>query len=194
MNSLVELDIGETGLAFVKDHLGHCGGGLAQAALQMPFGAGRVVAIVPFGTNIDRATKFKAGGLRVGFEALSQWLESYVRSLRSKSPQWSLIVQDTAAQSTDGWLKKSDEQVFFYQSNVYMFMNLAGAAGQEIAQLLVGAAGWISPGFFLRCALDENRLLRQELQADQVARFVPQIESIAFLAYDQESLVFWMSQ
>jgi hypothetical protein len=58
MKTIIDLDVGQAGLSYIETALSDHDG-LAGKACALPIRRGRVVALVPEGTSLERATEFR---------------------------------------------------------------------------------------------------------------------------------------
>jgi hypothetical protein len=189
MEKIIELNVGEAGLRFVEETLTGWGG-LATRAAQLPIRQGQVVALVPEGTSLKRATSFHEGGL----VRISSTDGVLVRDILSRRHQGSsMVVQDTLNPPTSKYVVdyRDEDLKFFYDSVVYWFINGEEFDEQSLMGTIQLAYGFHTLVFVLSCPVDEKRFLNREVSATVISDFVDHIEEIAISAYDQESFVIW---
>jgi hypothetical protein len=189
MEKIIELRAGEAGLRFVEETLAGWGG-LATRAAHLPIRQGQVVALVPEGTSLDRATRFHEGYL-VRTSATDGALVRHILSRRHQGS--SLVVQDTVTPPASKYVVdyRAEDLKFFYESAVYWFINGEEFDEQSVMGTIQLGNGFHILIFLLGHPVDEKRFLNREVSAAVISDFVNHIEEIAISAYDQESFVIW---
>jgi len=185
MKTIAEIELGKDGLVYVEKILK----GWSMFAENIPseyLRNGRVFAIVPQGTSLDRAKKLECGG--IGMEnSVVNWLSEHL--LSNKCNDAALVIENTAARSEDKSVKCSSHLKFFYHKWIYNFCNTSNFSDASIKETFFAQRGFMDISFYISTSVDESRVLNKEVDEFTVKSFIEHIEEIFLGAYDGESLV-----
>jgi hypothetical protein len=192
MTKIIALDVGQAGFHYIETALS-AHDGLAEKACALPIRRGRVVALVPEGTSLERATEFRYGDLTRDGASLDAALTGQILSLGRPSQDSALIVQDPVSHSTYPYIvdQCAEDGKFFYRSTVYWVLNGPDFDQESITDTISLSRGFTTLTFYVRCRVDLQRFMNREVSAEVIADFASHIEAILISAYDDESSVIW---
>jgi hypothetical protein len=188
VSNLIELDIGNAGIYYVRGRL-RDGTGLCQKALQLPLESGSAFAVVPRYTSATRAKRFDAGGLQVWGDSID-WLVRHTKALWRENPTGTLVLQDVWGQSPADAVATVDlSNKFLDETSVYYF---GETPDQDLVSVERKIASFLLVGAFTRIAVREANLPTDRmLDSNAIDLIARSIEEIFVSAYDREGLVVW---
>jgi hypothetical protein len=180
MRELIELPLGSAGEEYVARRLAN-GNALSRSVLRSsPAPAQSPVALVPAGTDPQRALRLDEGGLVRREPAIAELPPRLDRPMSVAGAVF--VVEDRVARRGDPALARRRVPLAFFGDEVYWWT----AAAAEIHDVLRAAAS-----HHLNCFVTIADGLAESLSKENLSRLSRLTTVVALNAYDDESFVLW---
>jgi len=188
---VVDISLGEVGLAYMCSVLRQCSGA-ALRLVDIVSKSGKVFAPLPPGTSRERAQQFEIGGISSRTNAFD-WMFNSLATKRDGT----LILQDIWAQPSDLAVRRPTVESYVSDGrHVYYFLPSFLLSPSRLANLLRQISSFQMVGFYIsdgfKLTFEQRR--QHYAPAEYFDRLTPLTTTIYISAYDQESWVVWQSE
>lgn len=186
MSHFAQVDVTPEGRLYFDHWLADIGG-LARELRQITATQGRVVAVVPVGTPLQRTMQFNAGGL-TGVDDSSAWLYAHVLGRLKERPNGVLLNQDLWASAED--IRDPSTRYVVKDGVVYYYVCSCVMDAENLRDCLLAPLSFVTAMYVIQdgCAGVSDGSV---LSGAALAVLASQVSEIIMPAYDQESFLVW---
>jgi len=153
------------------------------------FARGRLLIALPEGVELTQLSDFESGGWfryvsGAGQETLARVLKWFLADR-----EHGVLLQDTQAHVTDGWLQGYEyrHHIVTYNEEIYWRLTDSGTSEDEVLGVIASASVYPSSAFLYVSDLER----RTELDDHDLQKVIDTLAGIAVGAFDEDSFLLW---
>jgi hypothetical protein len=187
---LTEFQFGSEAIDYIRSRLS-IGKTLSKLAQSLPWDEGVVKAYLPSELGIERAqSTIEHGCPEIDKSAREsrELVEKFIFSYLTSPGRPYAVFEHVLASSSDPWISESQDRLFTFKDDVYLFLPNCGASLDTVRRVLSGE--------FVRGILTSLKDIpdlanRQSVGLDVLQMLVKRVEHLIIGAYDETTYLIW---